>query len=216
MVEYSMEKRVTVPNVAKLPQRRPSRAEAEDAVRTLIAWAGDDPARPGLLDTPQRVADAYGEYFSGYRSNALEELKTAFEEPHGYDDFVLLTNIAFESHCEHHIAPFFGVAHVAYIPSDRIAGLSKIARVVDIFARRLQTQEALTSEIALAIRDGLAAKGVAVIMQARHQCMAARGPRQPNVQTITSRFLGAFETDAPLRQRFVSLVEQSGRAVSGG
>jgi GTP cyclohydrolase I len=194
------------PNVTALPLRRPSRAEAEDAVRTLLAWAGDDPTRPGLIDTPARVAEAYGEYFAGYNADAHAELATTFEETSGYDDIVLLKDIRFESHCEHHIAPFAGVAHVAYMPSGRIVGLSKLARVVEIFARRLQTQEALTGEVALAIDEALQPKGVAVMMSAEHTCMSMRGVRQPHVTTVTSRFLGAFETDAALRERFMSMV----------
>ncbi len=189
------------------PKRRPSRAEAEDAIRTLLAWSGDDPGRAGLLDTPTRVAEAFGVYFAGYGADARTELATTFEEPLGYDDMVLLKDIHFESHCEHHIAPFFGVAHVAYMPTDRIVGLSKIARVVDIYARRLQTQETLTGEIAAAIFDALAPKGVAVMMSARHHCMAARGANQPHVTTITSRFLGAFQSDAALKARFSAAVQ---------
>lgn len=194
------------PNISTLPARRPSRAEAEDAVRTLLAWAGDAPERAGLIDTPARVAEAYGEYFSGYRADARAELMTTFEETSGYDDIVLLKDIHFESHCEHHIAPFSGVAHVAYMPSAGIVGLSKLARVVEIYARRLQTQETLTGEIALAIHDALQPKGVAVMMSAEHQCMAARGVRQPHVAVLTSRFLGRFETDAALRDRFIAMV----------
>lgn len=197
-------------NVAALPKRRPSRAEAEDAVRTLLAWAGDDPNRDGLRDTPQRVVDAYGEYFSGYRADALKELSTAFEDPSGYNDMVVLTDIRFESHCEHHIAPFFGTAHVAYMPTSRIVGLSKLARVVEIYARRLQTQEALTGEIARAIMDALKPKGVAVMMRAEHMCMSARGVRQPNVTTVTSRFVGAFDTDPGLRERFMAVAQAHG------
>ncbi|HVZ05332.1 GTP cyclohydrolase I FolE [Hyphomicrobium sp.] len=195
------------PQVETLEPRRPSRAEAEEAVRTLLAWSGDNPARPGLEKTPARVADAFGEYFSGYGADALQELASAIEEAAGYADMVLLKDIVFESHCEHHIAPFFGVAHVAYVPSTRIVGLSKLARVVDIFARRLQTQERLTSEIAAAIEEGLNAKGVAVMMSARHHCMAARSVRQANVATVTFRFLGAFEEDTALRDRFMAAVK---------
>ncbi len=198
------------PNITALTpapgQRRPSRAEAEDAVRTLLAWAGDDPARAGLIETPARVALAYGEYFSGYAEDAAAELAATFEETTGYDDMVLLKDIRFESHCEHHIAPFAGVAHVAYLPAGRIVGLSKLARVVEIYARRLQTQEALTGEIATAIADALNAKGVAVMMSAEHTCMSARGVRQPHVTIVTSRFLGQFESDASLRDRFIALV----------
>lgn len=197
-------------NVAPLPKRRPSRAEAEEAVRTLLAWAGDDPNRQGLKDTPQRVADAYGEYFSGYRADAVKELSATFDERLGYDDMVVLKDIRFESHCEHHIAPFFGVAHVAYMPGSRIAGLSKLARAVEIYARRLQTQETLTGEIANVIMEALNPKGVAVMLRAEHMCMSARGVRQANTTTITSRFLGAFNTEADLRARFLDVVQGRG------
>lgn len=193
-------------NVAPLPARRPARAEAEQAVRTLLAWAGDDPTRAGLTDTPQRVVDAYREYFSGYEADAAQELRTTFEETTGYNDMVLLKGIHFESHCEHHIAPFVGIAHVAYIPDGRIVGLSKLARVVEIYARRLQTQENLTSEIAMSIDGVLAPKGVAVMMSAEHQCMSARGVRQHGVETVTSKFTGIFATDAALRDRFLATV----------
>lgn len=193
-------------NIAPLPGRRPTRQDAEDAVRTLLAWSGDDPARAGLLATPGRVADAFREYFSGYEADAHQELANTFEETSGYNDMVLLKDIRFESHCEHHIAPFHGLAHVAYIPSGRIVGLSKLARVVEIYARRLQTQENLTSEIAAAIEDTLKPKGVAVMMSAEHQCMSARSVRQPHVTTVTSKFTGAFETDAALRERFLAII----------
>jgi GTP cyclohydrolase IA len=189
------------------PWRRPTRQEAEEAVRTLLAWAGDDPARPGLRETPARVTDAYGEYFSGYKADAAAELATTFEDPAGYGDMVLLKDIRFESHCEHHIAPFYGVAHVAYIPSGRIVGLSKLARVVEIHARRLQTQEALTSEIASAIMHGLDAKGAAVMLSAEHQCISMRGVRQHDVKAITMRLLGAFESEDAWRSRFLSMVQ---------
>lgn len=194
------------PSVTQSAPRRPTRAEAEEAVRTLIAWAGDDPNRAGLRQTPARVADAYGEYFSGYLADAALELKSAFEDPSGYKDFVLVKGIAFESHCEHHIAPFAGVAHVAYIPSGRLVGLSKLARVVEIYARRLQTQEALTSDIAAAIFANVQADGVAVMLSADHSCMSARGVRQRGTSTITTRFLGSFDREAALRDRFMSLV----------
>lgn len=189
-----------------LPRRRPSRADAEEAVRTLLAWSGDDPARPALAETPARVVDAYGEYFSGYKADARAELAATFEEPGGYDGMVLLKDIAFESHCEHHIAPFTGRAHVAYVPSSGVVGLSKLARVVEIFSRRLQTQERLTSEIADALMDGLAAKGVAVVLEAEHTCMSMRGVRQKGVTTHTARFLGAFDSDTQLRERFLIAV----------
>lgn len=202
-----MKKSPAAENLETLPRRRPTRAQAEEAVRTLLAWAGDDPSRPGLADTPARVAQAYGEYFSGYMADAVAELASTFDEPAGYDDMVLLKSIDFESHCEHHIAPFIGVAHVAYVPSGRIVGLSKLARVVEIFARRLQTQETLTGEIAQALMAGLGCKGAAVMLSAEHQCMSMRGVRQRGVATITTRLMGCFETDPYWRDRFISAVQ---------
>lgn len=175
-------------------------------MRTLLAWAGDDPARAGLVDTPARVASAFEDYFSGYGADAAAALTGAFEEPTGYDDMVLLKDIKFTSHCEHHIAPFTGRAHIAYIPDGRVVGLSRIARIVDIFSRRLQTQEALTSQIANALMSGLACKGVAVMLNAEHTCVSMRGARHDGVATITMRLLGAFETDAAWRDRFLALV----------
>jgi GTP cyclohydrolase IA len=188
------------------PVKRPTRAEAEAAVRTLIAWAGDDPAREGLRDTPRRVTDAFTEYFSGYGQNPADVLARQFEEAGGYDDLVMLRDIRVESHCEHHIAPFLGVAHVAYLPNGRIVGISKIARVVEIFARRLQTQEALTAQIADAIEGELRPRGVAVLIEAEHQCMSTRGVRQPGVKTITTRFTGELESNASYRDRFLQMV----------
>lgn len=186
--------------------RRPSREEAEAAVRTLIAWAGDDPARPGLADTPKRVALAYEEFFKGYGQDPVAALADpVFEHVGGYDDIVLLRDIRVESHCEHHIVPFIGRAHVAYLPSGRVAGLSRLAKAVEILAKRLQTQEALTAEIADAIERALSPKGVAVLMEAEHQCMASRGVHQWSASAVTTRFKGAFETDASLRDRFLSL-----------
>jgi GTP cyclohydrolase I len=185
---------------------RPSRGEAEAAVRTLIAWAGDDPGREGLLETPARVIDAFEEYFAGYRLDPIDVLSRTFEEAGGYDDLVMLRDIRVESHCEHHMAPFLGVAHVAYLPRGRILGLSKIARVVQIFAKRLQTQETLTAQIAGAIEDALKPRGVAVLIEAEHQCMSMRGVHQPGVKTITTRFTGALETDASYRDRFLQMV----------
>ena len=186
--------------------RRPSRAEAESAVRTLIGWAGDDPEREGLKDTPRRVADAFEEYFAGYRLDPADVLSKTFDEVGGYDDLVMLRDIRVESHCEHHLAPFLGVAHVAYLPDGRILGISKIARVVEIFAKRLQTQETLTAQIADAIETALQPRGVAVLIEAEHQCMSMRGVRQPGVKTITTRFTGALEADASYRDRFLQMV----------
>jgi GTP cyclohydrolase I len=196
------------PSPAKRPasRRRPTRAEAEDAVRTLIGWAGDDPDREGLKETPRRVADAFEEYFSGYRLDPSEVLSKTFDETGGYDDLVMLRDIRVESHCEHHIAPFLGVAHVAYLPQGRILGISKIARVVEIFSKRLQTQEALTAQIADAIKKALQPRGVAVLIEAEHQCMSMRGVHQPGVKTITTRFTGALDTDVSYRDRFLQIV----------
>lgn len=188
------------------PLKRPSRAEAEAAVRTLIAWAGDDPTREGLHDTPRRVTDAFTEYFSGYGQDPADVLARQFEEAGGYDDLVMLRDIRVESHCEHHMAPFLGVAHVAYLPNGRIVGISKIARVVEIFARRLQTQETLTAQIADAIEGELRPRGVAVLIEAEHQCMSTRGVRQPGVKTITTRFTGELESNASYRDRFLQMV----------
>ncbi len=188
------------------PRRQPTQAEAEEAVRTLIAWAGDDPSREGLIDTPRRVAEAYQEYFSGYRLDPAEVLARQFDETGGYDDLVMLRDIRVESHCEHHLAPFLGVAHVAYLPAGRIVGISKIARVVEIFAKRLQTQETMTAQIADAIEQALRPRGVAVLIEAEHQCMSTRGVRQPGVKTITTRFTGALESDQSYRDRFLQMV----------
>ena len=188
------------------PRRQPTQAEVEEAVRTLIAWAGDDPAREGLIDTPRRVAEAYQEYFSGYRLDPAEVLSRQFDETGGYDDLVMLRDIRVESHCEHHLAPFLGVAHVAYLPAGRIVGISKIARVVEIFAKRLQTQETMTAQIADAIEQALRPRGVAVLIEAEHQCMSTRGVRQPGVKTITTRFTGALEFDQSYRDRFLQMV----------
>ena len=176
-----------------------------DAVRTLIAWAGDDPRREGVIDTPERVVDAYGEWFSGYHADPAEELSRTFEDVQGYDDMVMLKGIEVESHCEHHMAPFLGKAHVAYMPVGKVVGLSKLARVVEIFARRLQTQETMTQQIVDAISDGLEPAGVAVMIEAEHQCMTTRGVGHRHVSTITTQFTGAFKTDKELQRRFLDL-----------
>lgn len=199
-------RRGPAPAKRRAPLRRPSRAEAESAVRTLIGWAGDDPDREGLQDTPRRVADAFEEYFAGYLLDPADVLSKTFDEIGGYDDLVMLRDIRVESHCEHHLAPFLGVAHVAYLPDGRILGISKIARVVEIFAKRLQTQETLTAQIADAIETALQPRGVAVLIEAEHQCMSMRGVRQPGVKTITTRFTGALEADASYRDRFLQMV----------
>ncbi len=190
---------------------RPTRNEAEAAVRTLLAWAGDDPDREGLRQTPQRVAEAFREYFAGYDQDALALLDDpVVDDASGYDDIVLLKDIPFISHCEHHIAPFTGRAFVAYLPGRRITGLSRLAKVVDIFARRLQTQEALTAEVVAALEKGLEPRGVAVLVEAEHQCIAARGLKQQGMKALTMRVTGAFETDAVLQSRFLRLCGRGG------
>jgi GTP cyclohydrolase IA len=186
-------------------QKRPSREAAMEAVRTLIAWAGDDPEREGLKDTPKRVVDAYREWFRGYDECPASELSRVFEDVGGYDDIVMLKKIDVESHCEHHIAPFLGKAFVAYMPSDAVVGISKIARVVEIFAKRLQTQETMTIQIAEAIEQTLKPRGVAVLIDAEHQCMSTRGVHHKDVTTVTTQFTGAFKNDPELRNRFLKL-----------
>ncbi len=195
----------TMPGVMTHATNRPSRDEAEAAVRTLLAWAGDDPTREGLIDTPKRVVDAYGEWFAGYEADPAKELARTFEDVSGYDDIVMLRGMDVKSHCEHHIAPFLGTAHVAYLPNDRVVGISKIARVVDIYAKRLQTQETMTAQIADAITQALQPRGVAVFIDATHQCMTTRGVQHPNVSTITTRFTGEFKDSAELRERFLRM-----------
>jgi len=186
--------------------RRPSRAEAEAAVRTLILWAGDDPDREGLRDTPRRVTGAWLEFFSGYAADPSEILRRTFEETDGYDEMVLLRGIRFESHCEHHLAPIIGRAHVAYLPNRRVVGISKLARLVDAFARRLQIQEKMTAQLANTIDDVLEPKGVAVVIEAAHQCMTTRGVHKPGVVMVTSRMLGAFRESAVTRREFLAMI----------
>lgn len=183
---------------------RPSRNDAEDAIRTLIAYLGDDPARPGLLDTPKRVIDAYGELFSGYDDDPEAALSRTFEDLGDYDDVVMLRGINIHSHCEHHMMPFIGTAHVAYLPGENIVGISKLVRVIDIYARRLQSQENLTTGIAATIDKVLAPRGVAVMIEAVHHCMTMRGVAKPNVTTLTTRFTGTFKNDPALKARFVA------------
>ena len=187
--------------------KRPSREQALEAVRTLLAWAGDDPDREGLKDTPKRVVDAYAEWFDGYDADPAKELSRTFEDVQGYDDMVLLRDIEVESHCEHHMAPFLGKAYVAYIPNEKVVGISKLARVVEIYARRLQTQEVLTNQIAEAIESHLQPAGVAVLIDAEHQCMTTRGVHHRHVSTITTRFTGDFKTDSALKDRFLKLAQ---------
>ena len=186
------------------PVERPSREQAMEAVRTLIAWSGDNPDREGVLDTPRRVVDAYGEWFDGYDADPAAELSRTFEDVQGYDDMVLLRDIEVESHCEHHMAPFLGKAYVAYIPTDKVVGISKLARVVEIFARRLQTQETLTQQIANAIEEHLQPAGVAILIDAEHQCMTTRGVHHRHVSTLTTQFTGVFKTDQALQDRFLN------------
>ena len=185
--------------------KRPSREQAMDAVRTLIAWAGDDPSREGLIDTPKRVVDAYGDWFQGYDADAAKELSRTFEDVQGYDDMVMLREIEVESHCEHHMAPFLGKAYVAYVPTEKVVGISKLARVVEIFSKRLQTQETLTQLIAQAIEDNLLPAGTAVLIDAEHPCMTTRGVHHRHVSTITTRFTGVFKSDPALQDRFLKL-----------
>ncbi|MEQ1617934.1 MAG: GTP cyclohydrolase I FolE [Terricaulis sp.] len=185
--------------------KRPSREAAMEAVKTLIAWAGDDPEREGVIDTPQRVVDAFREWFRGYDECPYKELERVFEDVQGYDDIVMLKNIDVESHCEHHMAPFLGRAFVAYLPTDAVVGISKIARVVEIFAKRLQTQETMTAQIAEALNTSLKPRGVAVLIDAEHQCMSTRGVHHKDVTTVTTQFTGAFKEDAELRSRFLKL-----------
>jgi GTP cyclohydrolase I len=193
---------------------RPSLAAAEAAVRTLIAWAGDDPDREGLRDTPRRVVKAYREFFKGYEECPLEVLSRSFEDVAGYDDMVMLRDIEFNSHCEHHMVPFIGRVHIAYLPTDQVVGISKLARVVEVFARRLQTQETMTAQIALAIERRLDPQGVAVMVEAVHQCMSLRGVNKRNVSTITTKFTGEFKSNIALQSRFMDLVRSPGGGFS--
>jgi GTP cyclohydrolase IA len=185
---------------------RPTRAEAEKAVRTLIAWAGDNPDREGLRDTPQRVAKAYEDFYAGYGQSPEDALDRTFEDLGGYDDIVLVRDIPFFSHCEHHMVPFVGKAHVAYYPGEKVIGLSKLARVVDVFARRLQTQERLTGQIVAAIDESLKPRGVAVMIEAEHQCMTLRGVHKHGASTVTTQFTGVFRDDPAEQLRFLTLV----------
>jgi GTP cyclohydrolase IA len=190
---------------------RPSRAEAEAAVRTLIAYSGDDPAREGLIDTPRRVVAAYDELFGGYHADPVDVLDRTFSEIGTYDDLVLVRDIPFYSHCEHHIMPFVGRAHVAYLPVERVVGLSKIARLIDVYARRMQTQEHLNSQIITAIDEVLKPRGVAVMLEAEHTCMSLRGVEKPGSKTITSQFTGLFRDDPAEQMRFITLVRGPSR-----
>ena len=188
------------------PISKPSREEAMDAVRTMIAWAGDDPSREGLLETPKRVIKAYEEFFAGYDMDPDEILNKTFEEVAGYDEMIIIKDIRLESHCEHHMVPILGKAHLAYIPNNRVVGISKLARVVDVYGKRLQTQETMTAQIAESINRVLQPKGVAVVVDAGHQCMTTRGIHKTNATTITSQMLGVFRSDYRTRSEFMNLI----------
>ena len=188
------------------PGRRPSREEAEAAVRTLLEWAGDDPDREGLQGTPGRVVRAYEEFFQGYDVDPVDLLQRTFAEVEGYDEMVVLKDIRFESHCEHHLAPIIGRAHVAYLPSGRVVGISKLARLVEAYAKRLQIQEKMTAQIANTLDEVLQPKGVGVVIEAAHQCMTTRGVHKPGVTMVTSRLLGAFRDDASTRREFLAMI----------
>jgi len=187
-------------------RRRPSQSEAEAAVRTLIEWAGDDPDREGLKGTPERVVRAYEEFFSGYNEDPVDLLATTFEETAAYDEMIVLRDIRLESHCEHHIVPILGKAHIGYLPSGRVVGISKLARIVEVFAKRLQIQEALTSQIADTIQEVLKPRGVGVVIEAAHQCMTTRGVRKPEVSMVTNRLLGSFRDDPTTRREFLAMI----------
>ncbi|HUK09730.1 MAG TPA: GTP cyclohydrolase I FolE [Stellaceae bacterium] len=193
-----------------VPRRRPSRTDAEAAVRVLIEWAGDDPHREGLKGTPGRVVRSYEEFFSGYDIDPVELLQRTFEETEGYDEMVVLKDIRFESHCEHHMAPIIGRAHLAYLPDRRVVGISKLARLVEVYARRLQIQEKMTVQIANTLAEVLQPKGVGVVIEAAHQCMTTRGVHKPGVAMVTSHMLGAFRSDPSTRREFLALVGASG------
>ena len=184
-----------------------TRQQAEDAVRVLLRWAGDDPAREGLLDTPKRVAKAYSDWFSGYALDPEEYLQRTFEEVEGYDEMVVLRDIEFESHCEHHMAPIIGRAHVGYLPSGRVVGISKLARVVEAYARRFQVQEKMTAQVARCIERALKPRGVAVVIEAAHECMTTRGIHKRGVSMVTSKMLGDFRDDARTRAEFLRFIE---------
>ena len=186
--------------------KKPTRKAAEDAVRTLLLWAGEDPGREGLIDTPKRVAAAYKDWFSGYQEDPVKYLRRTFEEVDGYDELIILRDITFESHCEHHMAPIIGHAHVGYLPRNKVVGISKLARVVEAFARRFQVQEKMTAQIARCIEDVLAPKGVGVVIEASHQCMTTRGIHKSGVTMVTSQMLGAFRKDARTRSEFLQMI----------
>ena len=186
--------------------KKPTESEVHSAVRTMLAWAGDDPSREGLIETPKRVAEAYKEFFAGYENDPEEILEKTFEEVEGYDEMVLVRDIRVESHCEHHMLPIIGIAHVAYIPTNRVVGISKLARIVDVYGKRLQTQETMTAQIANAIQKVLKPKGVAVVIDAYHQCMSTRGVHKTESSTVTSCMKGAFNDNVRTRNEFLNLI----------
>ena len=202
MKKVSQKKVTTIRN-------KPSRKQAEEAVKILIKWAGDNPEREGLLETPKRVVNSYKEFFSGYDSKPEQILSKTFDEDEGYDEMVIVRDIAIESHCEHHMVPFIGIAHIGYIPNKRIVGISKLARIADVFAKRLQTQEIMTAQIADTINEVLKPKGVAVVIDAQHQCMTTRGTHKTESSTITSRMLGLFRTNSNTRSEFMNLINSA-------
>lgn len=198
------------PTQSSAPPARPNREAAEEAVRTLIRWAGEDPTREGLLDTPARVVRSYEEFFAGYLEDPVQVLSRTFSEVDGYDEMIVMTDIRFESHCEHHMVPVIGKAHVAYLPDRRVVGISKLARLVDIYAKRLQIQERMTVQIADMLNDVLQPKGVAVVIEGSHQCMTTRGVHKPGAAMVTSRMLGAFRSDSSTRREFLAMIGRTG------
>ena len=201
-------KSVTKKTIKKAQIKRPSNAEAEKAVRTLISFVGENPDREGLLDTPKRVVKAYRDWYAGYDQDPRVFLSKTFSETGGYDEIVMLKDIRVESHCEHHMAPFIGSAHVAYLPNKRVVGISKLARVTRIFSKRMQVQEKLTAEIANCLQDVLKPRGVAVVIEAQHECMTTRGINEPGISMVTSQLLGKFRTDPSTRKEFYSMIKQ--------
>lgn len=199
---------IQVSDFVQQSESPPSREEAEAAFRTIIRWAGDNPNRPGLLETPARAAKAFDEYFAGYKQDPLAILNKTFDETGGYEEMVVLRGISFESHCEHHLAPIIGQAWVAYVPDGRVVGLSKLARVVDAYARRLQIQERMTSEIASAVQEVLKPQGVGVVIKAVHHCMSSRGVHKVGAEMVTSCMLGCFRDNAPTRQEFLAMTQE--------
>ncbi len=202
------------PRPAPTAPSRPSRKEAEAAVRTLIRWAGDDPDREGLIETPARVVRAYEEFFSGYDQEPVAILAKTFSEVDGYDEMIVMNDIRFESHCEHHMVPIIGKVHIGYLPAKRVVGISKLARLVEVYARRLQVQEKMTVQIADTLQKVLRPKGVAVVIEAAHQCMTTRGVHKPGAALVTSRMIGAFRADPATRREFLAIVGLSGRELT--